>query len=244
MHHEKVAYHCGETACQGVLFYEEPLTSPRPAVIVAHAWRGQDNFARQKAQELAKLGYIAFAADIYGGGIEVNTDEKAQALMMPLFINRRLLRERIVAAFETVANLAYVDKGKIGAIGFCFGGLTVIELLRSGAPVRGVVSFHGVLGNTLRSNTAATQPPAKDIRGSLLILHGHQDPLVSQADILSIQSEFTQLGVDWQMHIYGHTVHAFTNPDVSDFKSGMAYNKLAAQRSWEAMRNFFHAIFA
>jgi dienelactone hydrolase len=243
MQQTAITYKCGETPCRGVLVHDENITTPRPAVIVAHAWRGQDDFARHKAVDLAKLGYIAFAADIYGQGIEVKTDEEAQALMLPLFMNRQLLRERIVSAYDTVSNLPYVDKGKIGAIGFCFGGLTVIELLRSGRPARGVVSFHGVLGNTLKSAIANTQPPAKSISGSLLILHGNLDPLVSQNDILAIQSEFTQLGVDWQMHIYGHTVHAFTNPEVSDFKNGMAYDKLADRRSWKAMCNFFQEIF-
>lgn len=244
MYQATLSYPCGETLCQGYLTHAANIKSPCPAIIIAHAWRGQDAFARQKASELAKMGYVALAADIYGEGIEVTTDDEAQALMLPLFLNRKLLRERIGAAFEAVAHLPHVDKAKIGAIGFCFGGLTVIELLRSGAPVRGVASFHGLLGNTLGNVKASTQPPAQNIRGSLLILHGHQDPMVNNQDILTTQKEFTDLGVDWQMHIYGNAVHAFTNPEVSDFKGGLAYNKLADQRSWEAMRNFFHHIFA
>lgn len=243
MHQESLTYTCGDMLCKGHLVFDESLKTKRPAIVIAHAWRGQDNFARQKAEELAKLGYVAFAADLYGDGIEVKTNEEAQALMLPLFINRQLLRDRILSAFETVAQLAYVDKDRIGAIGFCFGGLTVIELLRSGANVRGVVSFHGVLGNSIGNIKANIIPPKKPIKGSLLILHGHQDPLVSKEDIASIQSEFTQLDVDWQMHIYGHTVHAFTNPELADFKQGLAYNELANQRSWQAMRLFFDEIF-
>jgi dienelactone hydrolase len=243
MHQETLTYTCGDILCKGHLAFDERAAAKRPAVIIAHAWHGQDDFARQKALELAKLGYIAFAADLYGNGIEVKTNEEAQALMLPLFINRQLLRDRIVSAFNAAAKLDFVDKKRMGAIGFCFGGLTVIELLRAGANVRGVVSFHGVLGDSREDIKAHTVPPVEPIKGSLLILHGHQDPLVSKEDIASIQSEFTQLGVDWQMHIYGHSVHAFTNPEVSDFKGGLAYNKLASQRSWQAMRQFFNEIF-
>lgn len=243
MHQETINYSSGETSCKGFLAYEDSGLPKKPAVIISPAFRGLDDFARNKAKELAKLGYVAFAADIYGNGLEVKSNEEAEALMMPLFINRQLLRERIISAFNTVSALSLVDKDKIGAIGFCFGGLTVIELLRSGAPVRGVVSFHGVLGNSLKNNKANTVPPAAGIKGSLLILHGNLDPLVSQEDILAIQSEFTNLKVDWQMHIYGHTVHAFTNPVVADFKGGMAFNELANLRSWRSMQNFFEEIF-
>jgi dienelactone hydrolase len=243
MHEEIVKYRSGETECHGYAAYEDHLDHKRPAVLVAHAWRGQDNFAKEKARKLAELGYVGFAADIYGNGINANDNQEALALMMPLFMDRQELRNRICAAYQTVSNLPIVDVKRIGAIGFCFGGLTVIELLRSGAPVRGIVSFHGTLGYTLGDKKAPVLPISQSARGSALILHGHEDPLVSREDIEGLQKELTQAEIDWQMHIYGHAVHAFTNPEVSDKQSGLAFNSLANYRSWQSMCNFFTEVF-
>lgn len=240
---EKVAYTAGKTSCQGFLAYDSSFKEKRPAVLVAHAWMGQDDFARQKARHLAKLGYVGFAADIYGNGVSVTTPEEAEKLMSPLFMDRRLLRERIVGAYEALKSLSPVDDNRMGAMGFCFGGLTVIELLRSGVSLRGVVSFHGVLGDARGGVKAQTVPIASPISGALLILHGHDDPLVSPEDIRRIQAEMTEAEVDWQMHIYGHTVHAFTNPAVTDAKTGFAFNSKANFRSWQSMRNFFEEQF-
>lgn len=240
---ENIDYKCNGTTLKGCLVYKGEATAKRPAVIVAHAWRGQDEFARQKARDLAELGYVGFAADLYGDGVCVTSDEEALKLMLPFFLDRSLLRERITAAFDAIKNHPLVDPAAIGAIGFCFGGLTVIELLRSGVDVCGVVSFHGLLGDTLRENVATLAPLAKKIEGSLLILHGHDDPLVSPEDIRNIQEEFTRAHVDWQMNIYGHAVHAFTNPEAADIKNGFAFEGNANRRSWLAMSNFFEEIF-
>jgi dienelactone hydrolase len=242
MQEEIIHYKQGKDTFQGYLVYDPEIKTPRPAILVAHAWRGQDDFAKSKAIELAKQGYLAFVADVYGNGVHVKTNEEAQALMLPLFIHRKLLRDRICAAYETVAKHKLVDPHKIGAIGFCFGGLTVIELLRSGVNLRGVVSFHGLLGDTLGENKAIIAPISNDIKGAILILHGHDDPLVSSTDIKAIQKELTDAKVDWQMHIYGHAVHAFTNPEALDVSSGMAYNAKANRRSWQTMRDFFKEI--
>lgn len=244
MHEETVLYRSGDKEFKGYLAYDQAVKAKkRPAVIVAHAWRGQDDFAREKARELAKLGYVGFAADVFGNGLSVDNNEEASALITPLFLDRQLLRDRIRAAYDTVYDQKMVDKDRIGAIGFCFGGLTVIELLRSGADLRGVVSFHGILGDTFGKNKAKLAPNAKQIKGALLMLHGHDDPLVSREDIYAIETEFTKAGVDWQIHIYGHAVHAFTNPVVHDVKSGMAFNEKANHRSWQSMRNFFDEVF-
>ena len=243
MKKEYVDYKCGDTLCKGYFAFDPSSKTKRPAILIAHAWMGQDDFAREKAAYLTELGYVGFAADIFGEGKTANNPKDAAALMMPFFLNRKLLQERVNAAFETVKAHPLVDSERIGAIGFCFGGLTAIELLRSGAPVKGVVSFHGVLGNAMGDKKANTLPIAKNISGSLLILHGHDDPLVTLDDIVNIQTEFTTAGVDWQMHIYGHAVHAFTNPMLKDPKTGLAYNAKANERSWQSMRNFFEEIF-
>lgn len=244
MHTEAIEYQCKGVKLKGHLAWKNNSAIKRPAVIVAHAWKGQDDFARQKACALAELGYVGFAADLYGNGIEVKSNEEAQKLMLPLFLDRALLRERINAAVEAIKSNPLVEPSTIAAIGFCFGGLAVIELLRSGADVRGVVSFHGTLGNSLGEHKAKLAPLAKKINGALLMLHGHDDPLVSSTDVLSIQEEFTKANVDWQMHIYGQTMHAFTNPEAHDERSGLMFNVKANRRSWETMSNFLEEIFA
>lgn len=236
---ETVSYQCGETTCLGHLAYDDSQSGQRPCVIIAHAWKGLDNFVREKAKALVELGYVAFAADLYGNGSQPESNDEAGAMMMPLFLDRKLLRERIVSAYETAAGFDQTDPKKMGAMGFCFGGLTVIELLRSGADLQGVVSFHGLLGHTLGEMNAPVIPNAKKLKGSLLILHGNDDPMVPSDDVVSIQKEMTNAEVDWQMHIYGNTTHAFTNPAADDAENGMLYNPVAEKRSLQAMNNFF-----
>jgi len=238
-----VTYESDGVTLKGFLAYTTDARAKRPAVIIAHTWRGLDDFVRQKAQDLASLGYIAFAADLFGDGVTAKNDEQAGKLIMPLFTNREKLRERIVAAYDVVRNHSLVDQDSIGAIGFCFGGMTVIELLRSGVDLAGVVSFHGILGDTLGGQKANLAPNADKINGSLLILHGYKDPFVKPEDIARIQQEFSKAKVDWQMYIYGDAVHAFTNPLAKDEAGGMLYEPTAAMRSWQAMTNFFEEIF-
>lgn len=237
---EKIVYSVGKTKCHGVLYYDPSIKGKRPAVVVAHAWMGQDAFARQKARDLAALGYVGFAADLFGNGLCVNTPEEAQKLIQPLLKERQLLRDRIVGAYEAIRSHPSVDPNRMGAIGFCFGGITAIELLRSGANLRGVVSFHGVLSDA----NATTVPLAKRLHGSLLMLQGHDDPMVSQADLNHFQKQMTEAGVDWQLHIYGHAQHGFTNPAAADVQRGIIYNSKANERSWQSMRNFFEEVFA
>lgn len=242
MQEETIDYFSNGVKLKGYLVYDPASEAKRPGVIVAHAWKGQDDFARQKARELASMGYVGFAADVYGDGINVQTAEEARELMLPLFLDRKLLRERIHSAFDMLKKNPLVDSASIGAIGFCFGGLTVIELLRSGAAVSGVVSFHGVLGNKM-GNQHARLAPNEKIKGALLMLHGHDDPLVSQEDIAAIENEFTQANADWQLHVYGHCMHAFTNPEEHNSKEGLMFNAKANLRSWQSMCNFFDELF-
>lgn len=246
MKFEKTSYPIDDQKHHGLWVFpsgEDLRVQKRPAIIVAHAWMGQDSFARHKAEALAELGYIAFAADLYGEGKTASNPQEAQSLMTPLFQNRSLLQKRIKRAFEVVQAHPGVDTSRIGAIGFCFGGLTVIELLRSGVDVKAVVSFHGVLGNQMGTIRANPVPIANNIKGSLLILHGYEDPLVSQDDIQNTQKELNQAGVDWQMNIFGHTSHAFTNPDAHDKEHGLNYQPISAERAWWAMMHFFSESF-
>lgn len=242
VHTEIITYSCGDRTFKGYLAMPK-TTQKAPGIIIAHAWMGQDEFARKKAIALAELGYAAFAADLYGDGKTAKTSDEALELMMPLFLDRHLLQQRMIAAYETLKTNPLVDKERIGAIGFCFGGLAAIELFRSGAFVRGVASFHAVLGSKLGNQQATVLPISKEIQGKILILHGHDDPLVSKEDIESIQNELTQAKIDWQMIIYGRTSHAFTNPEAHETSLGLIYNASAEKRSWQSMRNFFEEVF-
>lgn len=240
---KSIEYQCRGKIFKGFLAHDSSIKGPKPGVIIAPAWRGQDDFARKKAEYLAELGYVGFAADIYGDGKTVTSDEDAFANMSPLFLDRQLLRDRINAGFDTMANESVVDRDRLGAIGFCFGGLTAIELLRSGAPLRGVVSFHALLGNILGSLNAVTTPLAPKLHGSLLVLHGYLDPSVSKEDIDNFQSEMSKAGVDWQMHIYGNATHAFTNPQANQPEKGMQYHATTDKRAFQSMINFFNEVF-
>lgn len=216
---------------------------PGPAILLAHAWMGRDRFVCEKARALADLGYVAFAADMYGEGKVVDNGDAAGALMRPLFEDRALLQKRIRVAFDQLASQPEVDKSKIGAIGFCFGGLTVVELLRSGAPVKGVVSFHGGIADEMNGHKAKTVPIAKDIKGALLLLHGYKDPLVSSNDLLKLEKELSDAKVDWEVDIYGLAAHGFTNPVAKDTNSGLYFEAKADARSWHKMKYFFDEIF-
>jgi len=234
MHTKSVTYaHDGKTFEAFVAAKDQ---TKRPLVLIFHPWRGRDEFVCQKAEELANLGYVGFAVDLYGKGVLGKNDAECSILMNPLVENRKLLRERVELVYETARKLDEVDPQNIGAIGFCFGGLCALDLARSGKDLKGVLTFHGLL-------TPPEKLPQKKILPKLLILHGHDDPLVSKEEIQNVQEEMTQNKVDWQMHIYGHTTHAFTNPLAKDVSSGMVYNPISAKRSWREMKDFFSEVF-
>jgi len=232
-----VSYEVQGKEMRSFLAYKES-DRPQPVIIIAHAWRGLDDFSRNKAMELAEMGYVGFAADVYGEGVNAQNDEESMDLMIPLFEDRSLLQARIGAGVDYVKGLSQADSSKMGAIGFCFGGLTALELLRSGADIRCIVSFHALLSDAL-GEVKAKRPPKhyrKDV--SALFLHGHDDPMVSETDIHNLQYELDENQVDWQFHTYGHTMHAFTNPLAQDPDKGISYQPLSAKRSWQSMVNF------
>lgn len=233
-----VTYKQGKTTLEGYLAWDDAVTTPRPAVLVVHEWMGITDVTKKKTEDLAKLGYVAFAADIYGKGVRPATPEAAGKEAGKYKNDRKLLRARVTAAFDWLEGQKSVDKTRIAAIGFCFGGTTVLELARSGAPVAGVVSFHGGL------DTPAPED-AKNIKGKVLVLHGGDDPFVPNEHIVAFQKEMRDAGVDWQMVSYGGAVHSFTNPKAgTDNSKGAAYNEKADRRSWKDMQEFFSELFA
>jgi dienelactone hydrolase len=210
---------------------------PRPAVLVAHAWAGRSGFECDKARALAAMGYVGIAIDMYGKGVLGNGVEENSALMKPFLDNRALLQGRFEAALAAARQEEAVDAAKIAAIGYCFGGLCVLDLARSGADVKGVVSFHGLLGQP--GNTAG-----RPIGAKVLVLHGHDDPMVPVADVVTFEQEMTAAGADWQVHAYGHTLHSFTNQEANDPGFGVKFDANANRRSWQAMQNFLAEVLA
>ncbi len=229
---EAVEYLDGEQLCEGFLAYDDAAKGKRPGVVVVHEWMGLGDYAKERARQLAGLGYVAFAADIYGKGIRAKDAQEAGKLAGKHKGDLPLLRSRARAAFDTLAKNPRVDASKVFAIGYCFGGTTVLELARSGAPVAGVVSFHGGLG---------TKDPAdaKNVKGRVLVLHGAADPYVPAAEVAAFQKEMDDAKVDWQMVFYSGAVHSFTNPGAgNDPSKGASYDARADRRSWEAMKTF------
>lgn len=207
-----------------------------PAVLVSHAWAGRSAFECDKADKLAELGYVGIAIDNYGKGVFGNSMEENSALMTPFVQDRAKLRRRLQAGIAAAAALPQVDSARMAAIGFCFGGLCVLDMARSGADLRGVVSFHGLF--------RPSEVPNEKIVAKILALHGHDDPMVPPDAVLGLEKELSSAGADWQIHAYGGTMHAFTNPDANAPQNGMQYNPIAAARAWTAMKNFLAEVLA
>jgi dienelactone hydrolase len=234
---EKVEYKQGETVLEGYVARDDAVQAKRPGVLVVHDWMGVSPFVVSKCEQLAKLGYVAFAADIYGKGVRPSNAQEAGQLAGKYKGDRSLLRARAAAGLDALRRNPGVDPKKVAAIGFCFGGTTVIELARSGADVAGVVSFHGGLDSPSPAD-------GKNIKARVLALHGADDPFVPAADLAAFEDELRKAGVDWQLVKYGGAVHAFTNPAAgNDNSKGAAYNERADRRSWAAMQAFFAEIF-
>ena len=231
-----VDYQDGSRQLEGYLAYHE-TDKPRPAVLVAHDWGGRRELACKGAERVADMGYVGFALDMYGKGIfgDDGDAEKNSALMSPFAKDRALLRRRINAALHAVRQLPQVDAAKVAAMGYCFGGMCILELARSGADVRGVISIHGIFAPGNVAN--------EEITAKVLCLHGHDDPLVPPEQVLAFETEMTQAGVDWQIHVYGGTMHAFTNPKANNPDFGTVYKEVAANRAYQSIANFLGEIF-
>ena len=237
LHNEIVDYKQGDATLEGYLVYDQSIQGKRPGVLVVHEWDGLGNYAKMRADMLARLGYVAFAADIYGKGIRpIKTEDKAAQAGI-YRSDRALMRARAQAGLDQLLKSSLVDPLKVAAIGYCFGGGVVLELARSGAPLAGVVSFHGNL------DTPNPQD-ANNIKCQVLALHGGSDPYVTSDQVQAFQKEMTDAHVNWQMVEYGGAVHGFTNSNNGDDPSkGVAYNAQADKRSWQEMQYFFDSLF-
>jgi len=230
---EPIDYKQGDANFQGILYYDDKISAKRPVVLVVHEWWGLNDYAKSRAEQIARLGYIGFAVDMYGKGVRAANVDEAGKMSGAVKANRPLLRARISAALDAIKSNTRVDPGKIAIMGYCFGGTVSLELARSGAPIAGAVSFHGAL---------ATPNPAdaKNIKCKILVCHGGDDPFVPPTELQDFQKEMQSAKVNYQINIYGGAVHTFTNPDAAKAGlQGVAYNEQADKRSWEAMKDFF-----
>ncbi len=229
---QAIEYEHGDTVLEGYLAYDDAQTGNRPGILVVHEWWGLNDYPKRRAEQLAELGYVAFALDMYGKGVVAKTMEEAGAQAGKIRGDRQLARSRAQAGLDVLKQQVNVDPNKIAVIGYCFGGLVALELARSGADIDGVVAFHASL-NTPNPDDA------KNIKGRVLVLHGAADPNVPQEEVAAFEKAMTEAKVNYRVIQYEGAVHAFTNPAAgNDPAKGAAYNELADKESWIEMKSF------
>jgi dienelactone hydrolase len=230
-----IDYKAGNTPCQGYIAVDTLKQGKRPGILIVHDWNGIDEYEMGRAAQLAKMGYVAMCADIYGKGVRPKTVDESGAQASKYKGDRALYRERLMAALEVLKKDPSVDPNRVAAIGYCFGGTGALELARMGADLKGIVSFHGGLD-------ADPNMKAGPIIPRILICHGADDPFVPPAQVSDFKKEFAQANMEFVS--YPGAVHAFTEPHAGDLKmEGVAYNKAADEGSWAKMKQFFAEIF-
>lgn len=231
-----VDYESGGNTFEGMLAWDDAAGGPRPGVIVAHTIAGRSQHEEGRARRLAELGYVGFAIDVYGKGTQTTDFGRNRAMMDALREDRPELQARLLDALTCLRTQDEVDALKTAATGFCFGGLSVLDIARTGADIAGVVSLHGLFvppGNT----------QGNWIKAKVLALHGWEDPLAKPEEVVALADELTSMGADWQIHAYGNTTHAFTNPAADDWEGGKKYDADADRRSWIATTIFLAELF-
>jgi dienelactone hydrolase len=235
---QSVDYLHGDVKLQGYLAFDDSIAGKMPGVLIVHEWWGLNDYARGRAEELARMGYMAFALDMYGKGKSTEHPEEASAWMKMVNSNVEQWQQRATAGLDVLKKQPKVDTSRIAAIGYCFGGATVQVLAYGGADLKGVVSFHGSLIPPNAEQAGRT-------RAKILICHGAQDPMNTPDSMTAYVNAMNAASIDWQLIAYGGTRHSFTNPGAD--KRGMdalAYNPSADHRSWQHMIAFFDELFA
>jgi dienelactone hydrolase len=228
---QTVRYDVDGTTFEAVAKWDDAVSGPRPAVLIAPTFMDKSAFEEDKAEKLAALGYVGFAIDLFGVDIQPTSFEEAGAAMTALNADRKVVAARMLAALAQARALPVTDAAKVAATGFCFGGKCVLDLARTGADVKGVVSLHGLFDPP--PFDTATTIPAK-----VLVLHGWDDPLATPDAVVALATELTDKKADWQIHAYGHTQHGFTNYNRPDM-----FSADADRRSWQAMGDFLAELF-
>ena len=232
---EIVDYSHGDVALQGYMAWNPAIAGKRPAVMIIHEWKGHGDYVRRRADQLARLGYLAFAADMYGKGVFAKDHEEAGKLAGAFFNDRKLMRERAAAGLEALKKHALCDPTRLAAMGYCFGGTTALEMARAGLDLRGVASFHGMLG---------TPVPAKEIKARVIVFHGKDDKFIPEKDVKAFEEEMKAAKANLEFIAYDGAVHSFTVKEAGDDPSkGMAYNEKADKESWTKLESFLKEIF-
>ena len=230
-------YADGSLACEAYVAHDPSIRGPRPAVMVFHTWAGQDDFARAKAEHLARLGYLGIAVDMYGKGVRPQGHDACAAAMTPFVKDRALLLRRASAAWNFARHHPLADAHRLGAIGLCFGGMCVLDIARAGlAGLECVVSFHGLLGAP-----EGVPADARPMHARVLACHGWNDPFAKPADFNAFAAEMSAAGADWTALAFGQRGHAFMNQGAADPANGMRFCEVAERRSLAAMADFLDA---
>lgn len=234
---KEVVYQDGDQTLRGYLAWDDAKKGKRPGVMVVHEWWGLNDYAKQRAQQLAEEGYVAFAADMYGPDKVTTHANDAKGWMTQIVSNQEAWQKRALLGLEQLKNSPQVDASRLAAIGYCFGGATVMQMAYAGADLDGVVSFHGSL-------PPATPDQAANIKSRVLIAHGDADSFIPAERIVKFKQALSDANVDWEMNVYANARHGFTNPDAGDFgMDALAYDEKADKRSWAKMKAFFDEIF-
>ena len=234
---ETIEYKVGDTTCKGYLAYDDSTDAKRPGIIVVHEWWGLNDYPKRRAEQLAQLGYVAFCPDMFGDGKTTTDPKQAEQLITTLANHPDLAKARAQTAYDILKKHAMVDPNRLGAMGYCFGGSTALNMACSGMDLKGVVSFHGALG-------MIAAPSKGSVKAKVLVCHGAADPMVTSDHVMKFEKEMDAAGVDWQLNAYSGAVHAFSNPNADSFKiPGVSYNAEADRRSWKAMQNFWDEVF-
>lgn len=239
MKEENVTYQGNNVSMNGFVVYDENRQGPRPAVIVVHEWWGLNDYIKNRARQLADMGYIVMAIDMFGNGKTADNPDSAGKLATPFYQDPQMARERFHAGMTKLISYPQTDTAKIGAIGYCFGGAQVLNMARLGENLRGVVSFHGNLVGV---------PPRKDLlKAEVLVCHGEADPFVPQSEVDQFKKQMDSIGAKYTFKSYEGALHAFTNPKSTEvgerFKIPVKYDAAADSASWNDMKTFFNSIF-
>ena len=238
----EVSYKVSENdteALKGYVVWDDAISGPRPGILVVHEWWGHNDYARMRAEMLAKLGYVALAVDMYGEGKLADHPENAKKFMMSVVSNRELMEARFLAALKTLKEHPYVDSLNVGAIGYCFGGGVVLNMARLNADVKGVVSFHGSVASNIKASAG--------IKPEILVLNGEDDPFITKEQVADFKQEMEDAGANYKFINYPGAVHGFTSKEADEngkkFGLPLAYDPKADQESWEEMKKFFSSLF-
>jgi dienelactone hydrolase len=236
---ENVTYTSDSTTLIGFVAYDEKKEGIRPAILIIHEWWGLNDYIRNRARQLAELGYIAMAVDMYGNGKNAAKPDEAGKLAMPFYQNPQFAKNRLDAALAKLKEYTQTDKDKIASIGYCFGGAVALNTAKLGEDVKGAVSFHG--------NLAGVPPDKNLLKAKILVCHGADDKFVSQQEVDQFKHQMDSIGADYTLKIYPNATHAFTNPDATklgqQFNIPIAYNAEADKQSWNDMKAFFERLF-